>query len=240
MSRTTPGSLPKIHLLCMETRFIEDFQAASKAFDLPESINIEFHGCALEELPSSIRFDAVVSPANSYARLDGAFDAALSDAFSPKDDFLALTRVAQAVLYKEWRGFAPPGTCTIVPFAFDAPSKNVWECKYLALCPTMKIPQTVEWDREVVYECIWSLMCALDKHNEASASGQTENELITSILMTPLGTGIGELSGKKWAAQTVLAFKHFVDAKENMIKWSQLKPAEIFEYTNELVDTYAL
>lgn len=240
MSSTAATLLPKIHLLCIETHFIDEFQAARKTYNLPESVVIEFHGCALESLPSSVRFDAAVSPANSYGRLDGGFDAALSEVFSPEGDFLALTRIAQAKLYKEWRGFAPPGTCTIVPFKFDAPTKNVWECKYVALCPTMKIPQTVEWDREVVYECIWSLMCALDKHNDAVAAGRIGNGAIASIMMTPLGTGIGEISGEKWAAQTVLALKHFVDAKENKGKWSQLKPAEIFEYTNELVDTYGM
>ncbi|KAJ6442280.1 phage tail assembly-like protein [Purpureocillium lavendulum] len=239
--------IPHIHLLCMEPRFATAFTTAVAHHGLSASASLTFdiHEAALQFVADSTRFDLIVSPANSYGRLDGGFDDAISRAFSPRDDYLALTRVAQRTLYDAWRGFAPPGTCTIVriPREFDPPrSRNAWGARYLALCPTMRTPQEVTWDREVVYESVWSLLVAVDRHNEkvrAGAGGETD-VAIGSVLMTPLATGIGRVSETRWAHQCVLAMKHFLEAKERPDKWSQLTPVEIFEHTNEVVETWTM
>ena len=68
-------------------------------------------------------------------------DDAISRAISPRNDYIALTRLAQETLHNQWKGFAPPGTCTLVrlPDAWtqavseEARSKNVWGTKHLAL-----------------------------------------------------------------------------------------------------------
>ncbi|RSL98383.1 hypothetical protein CEP52_010359 [Fusarium oligoseptatum] len=225
------SSLPHIHLLCMEERYIDAFEAARVSRKLPSSFSIEIHDYALSQLPSSVQFDTIVSPANSYGRLDGAFDDAISRAFAPRDDYHALTGVAQKKLYEQWRGFAPPGTCTLVriPDEFQPRSRNVWGTKRVALCPTMRMPADANWDREVVYECIWSLLCAVDNHNRDVKAGKAPEgeEEIRSILMTPLATGVGRLSPEKWAAQAVLALKHFTEASENPEKWGALGWADL-------------
>jgi O-acetyl-ADP-ribose deacetylase (regulator of RNase III) len=46
----------------------------------------------LNRLDPLVTFDLIVSPANSYGRLDGAFDDAILLAFSPRDDYEALMR----------------------------------------------------------------------------------------------------------------------------------------------------
>ncbi|KAF5020729.1 hypothetical protein F66182_7231 [Fusarium sp. NRRL 66182] len=218
---SSSSHVPRIHLLCMEERFSDAFQEARKSRKLPSSVSIEIHNCALSQLQDSVKFDTIVSPANSYGRLDGAFDDAISRAISPRDDYLALTGVAQEKLYKQWRGFAPPGTCTLVdiPPQFEARSRNVWGTRRVALCPTMRMPADVGWDKEVVYECIWSLLCAVDNHNREAR----DEDKIRSLLMTPLATGVGRVSAEKWALQTVLAMKHFVEASENPGKWSSMR-----------------
>ena len=235
--------MPHIHLLLMEERFSDALDTALEHHPLPASVSFTLHSAALQFLPPSVQFDLVVSPANSYGRLDGGFDDAISRAFSPTDDYLALTRVAQAKLYDEWRGFAPPGTCTLVriPEAFEERSKNKWGTKFLALCPTMRTPQDVTWDREVVYEAVWSLLCAVDKHNVKVRDG-TGPELveIRSLLMTPMATGCGRVSAKRWAHQLILALKHFVDAMDNPSQWSSLEPLKISDYAHEMVDTWAM
>ncbi|KAF2190656.1 macro domain-like protein [Zopfia rhizophila CBS 207.26] len=241
-TRTSPP-VPHIHLLCVEERFSDAFERALAKYNLPFSGSVTIHKCALSFLPSSVQFDTIVSPANSYGRLDGAFDDAISRAFSPEDDYLALTHVAQALLYKEWRGFAPPGTCTLLrmPDGFQEHSKNVWGTKYLALCPTMRVPQEVKWDREVVYECIWSLLCAIDKHNQLVQDGKGASDVkIQSLLMTPLATGCGRVSAERWASQAVLAIKHFVEATENQDKWSALEWADILDDWKSVQDTWTL
>ncbi|QPG93529.1 hypothetical protein C2857_000538 [Epichloe festucae Fl1] len=241
---TTSSGIPHIHLLCMQNQHSEAFAKAAAKHKLPTSITFETHNAALQFVPSSSKFDLVVSPANSYGRLDGGFDDAISRAFSPRNDYLALTRVAQAKLYDEWRGFAPPGTCTLVriPDDFRHESKNVWGTKYLALCPTMRTPQPVEWDREIVYESTWSLLVTIDKHNRRTCAGceSDADPRISSILIPPLATGIGKVSPERWAAQMVMAMKHFVDAKQNPRKWSRLTPMDIFDHTNEVVDTWSM
>jgi O-acetyl-ADP-ribose deacetylase (regulator of RNase III) len=190
-----------------------------------------------------------VSPANSYALLDGGFDDAISRAFSPADSYYALTRHAQLELYKQYRGFAPPGTCTLIAipkeYAERSRTGDLWGCRWLALCPTMRVPDDADWDREVVYECVWSLLCAIDRHN-GTAKDSAESELgesasvIHSILMTPLATGVGKVSARKWAQQAVLALKHYVSAVENDAQWSSLDWTQVTKLSDEVVETHEI
>lgn len=219
--------IPHIRLLCMEKKFHDAFAAAADKNPLPDTVNIEVHRFPMSHLPPSLKFDTIVSPANSYGRLDGAFDDAISRALAPRDDYHALTGVAQRELYRRWRGYAPPGTCTLVriPDDFHARSNNVWGVKRVALCPTMRVPQDTRWDREVVYECIWSLLCAVGNHNRDVKEGRAPEgeEEIKTILMTPLATGCGRVSPERWAAQAVLALRHYTSALENEEEWSTLQ-----------------
>lgn len=220
-------AIPHIRLLCMEKKFSDAFTTALEAYTLPTSVKIDIHNFPLSQLPASFSFDTVVSPANSYGRLDGAFDDAISRAFSPKDDYFALTQVAQRLLYRQWRGFAPPGTCTLVriPDSFQLRSNNVWGTKRVALCPTMRVPRDTRWDKEVVYECIWSLLCAIDSHNRDVKDGKVAEgeEEIQTVLMTPLATGCGRVSPERWATQLVLALTNYASALEDEEKWSSLE-----------------
>ncbi|KAH7039833.1 uncharacterized protein B0I36DRAFT_2722 [Microdochium trichocladiopsis] len=242
---TSSSPIPHIQLLCIDEAFASAFEAARVKHKLPATVSITHHSDRLADLPASVKFDTIVSPANSYARLDGAFDDAISRAFSPiaagnfgTQDYLALTHAAQKVVYDRYRGFAPPGTCTLIPIPaeFDGRNRNVWGTRRVALCPTMRCPTVVKWDREIVYECVWSLLCEVDNHNRrvrqrSSADHKnndddSDNEEIRSILMTPLATGVGRVSAERWAAQVVLAMKHFAQACKNPDKWSKLDWAD--------------
>lgn len=238
MSNPASAPLPSIHLLCVDEKYIAAFKEAQKTLHLKYPSAITTHNCSLGFLTAATKFDLIVSPANSFGLLDGGFDDAISRAFSPREDYIALTRVVQRKLYDEYRGFAPPGTCTLVrmPGDFEAKSRNIWGTKYLALCPTMKIPQDVTWDREVVYEVIWSLLCAIDKHNRSAPEG----EKIHSILMTPMATGYGKVSPQRWAHQTVLAMKHFQDSIKNPAEWSKLNWADVDKTVIQVEETWGL
>lgn len=238
--------IPHIHLLCLLKHFSTEFDTASTKY-YPELLNednkqVTTHFGLLDKLPEDLRFDAIVSPANSYGRLDGAFDDAISRALSPKDDYHWVTRRAQKVLYDKWKGFAPPGTCTVVPLIDEigggsaASARDLpWDAKYILLCPTMRIPQPVQWDREVVYECIWSMLCSIDAHNKAAAN---ESDKIRSILMTPLATGVGMVPYKCWAEQCVLAIRDWVKAANDPEKFSNLSWAAIFREVKDVRRTW--
>lgn len=236
--------MPSITLLCMESEYITAFDAAlSKQWpsfaqkDAKPQITVL--NSTLEDVSPSQKFQLVVSPANSYGRLDGAFDDAISRAFClPHNEYGTLTRAAQKVLYERWRGFAPPGSCTLVPFPeqlCEGPGANVWGCKWVAICPTMRRPQAVSWDREVVYECVWSLLCQVEGWNRQHDS---EDDRIKTMLITPLATGVGLVSKERWAEQFVLALKHFVDALERPERWTQLGWRDITDDAREVEKTW--
>jgi O-acetyl-ADP-ribose deacetylase (regulator of RNase III) len=251
--------LPTINLLCR-------YKSASKAFDdavkkyfpnLHELTTITTYNCSLAQLPSEVQFDAIVSPANSYGFMDGAFDDAITIALSPNtlEGYGWTTKKVQTSLYQQSRGYAPPGSCTLIDARKDsawydikraektddstekAPKENTEHkggCKYIALCPTMRVPRQVKWDREVIFECMWSLLCVIDKHNREVQQPELQ---IKSILMTPLATGVGKVSDEKWAAQCVMAMKYWVEAVQNPQKWSNLQWEEVYYDQSELLDS---
>jgi len=224
--------------------------------NLYEATNVTIHNCSLARLPSEVQFDAIVSPANSYGFMDGAFDDAISIALSPnpREGYGWTTKKVQTTLYQKSRGYAPPGSCTLVDVRKDSAwheikraeqnSKPTGEapeesgehkgrCKYIALCPTMRVPREVKWDREVIFECIWSLLCALDVHNREVHDPELQ---IKSILMTPLATGVGKVSEAKWAAQCVMAMKYWVEAVKNPHKWSNPQWEDVYDDSSEMLD----
>ena len=222
----------------MEEKFITAFNEALPtqwpSFAENQKVKITVLNMGLHAVPDTTKFQLVVSPANSYGRLDGAFDDAISRKFCrPHHPYDTLTRAAQQVLYEKWRGFAPPGSCTLVPFPKDMEGTNAWGCKWVAICPTMRAPDNVTWDREVVYECVWSLLCQVEGWNH-----DRFEDRIDSILMTPLATGIGRISPQRWASQLILAMKHFVDALERPERWSQLGWSDIEENVLEVEETW--
>lgn len=228
------SNIPEIVLLCQDVHFITAFKETLRTrwpHHTSDKVKITIINERLNSLPESLKFDLIVSPANSYGRLDGAFDHAISKTFSPPDDYHAVTRSAQAVLYNKWRGFAPPGSCTLVEWGMTLAS-NSRGCRWLALCPTMREPENVNWDREIVYECTWSLLCQIEGHNRRNS------KKIRTILMTPFAAGVGKVSKERWASQTVLALKQFVESVETPQQWSKLEWDKIETICDEITSTW--
>ncbi|KAJ5279578.1 hypothetical protein N7478_004950 [Penicillium angulare] len=237
------SNIPEIYLLCMDINFITAFNSALETIwpnHSPAKIKITPINERLNNIPPFTKYDVIVSPANSYGRLDGAFDHAISMTFSPHDDYHALTRATQLVLYDKWRGYAPPGSCTLVEFP-EALKQNSRGCEWVAICPTMREPQNVNWDREIVFECVWSLLNQVEGHNRRLTSGSknaSEGKRIESLLLPPLAVGVGKVSKKRWAQQAVLAMMHFVEAVEKPENWSCLNWDKIEVIGDEINDTW--
>ncbi|RPD77341.1 macro domain-like protein [Lentinus tigrinus ALCF2SS1-7] len=184
----------------------------------------------LEDLPAGeIAHECVVSPANAFGIMDGGFDLALSQAFrGPSADMYALTDHVQTHLRTRWAGYAPPGSCTLVPLpeAVAGRDGNRWGTRVVAVVPTMKRPEEVGWNRELVYNAMWALLCEVGRWNaevdaeavagatgtEGAGTGSGKRTRIWRILMTGLGTGAGGVSAERCAAQMVLAVKHYAEA----------------------------
>ncbi len=124
----------------------------------------------------------------------------------------------------------------MVPLQATTCENNPHKCAYIALVPTMRVPEEVTWNREIVYNCVWSLLNALSQHNE-SASG-SDARRIKTVLMTGLGTGVGYISPEVFAKQTALAFKHYLDSEAHPDKWSSLQWRDADAYSREVAETY--
>lgn len=245
-------NIPAITLLCMEQKYITALETALPKYWPEHNTNTKITLTTLNEslrtVPETTKFDLIVSPANSYGLLDGAFDDAISRAFCLRRGlpYETLTHAVQDVLYERYRGFAPPGSCTLVRFPesmLEEGKMNAWGCRWIGICPTMRVPGNVAWDREVAYECVWSLLCAVEGHNREqeeevySGKGKGRNR-IERVLMTPLATGVGRVSPERWAGQMVLALKHFVDAVGRPERWGRLTWMELGKDAMELAKTY--
>lgn len=142
--------------------------------------------------------------------------------FQPsQSEYLALTRVVQAALYKEWSGFAPPGTCTLVPLPPALVNANSYGCNWLAVVPTMRVPEDVRWNQDIVYNCMWSLLVSLSRHHDAAVAAG-EEPAIKKVVVSGLATGFGKVSFERCAEQMALAVKHFSEARTNEEKWSKM------------------
>jgi O-acetyl-ADP-ribose deacetylase (regulator of RNase III) len=137
-------------------------------------------------------------------------------AFSPPEDFHALTRLVQAAIRDRYYGFAPPGSCILVPGL----SPNDYSCKVMAVCPTMRYPEELKWHKDIVYNTMWSLLVQLEIWNEKV---DNEEEKIKKVLMTGLGTGVGKVPPVICARQMALAVKHFLYARseEGQRTWTE-------------------
>lgn len=108
---------------------------------------------------------------------DGGFDDAISRLLSPKADYFAVTREVQAELYRRHRGFAPPGSASVVSFSSalaeaqdpeqeqEQGGKLQTGCKHIVVCPTMPWPTAVEWHKDLVYNTVWALLVELERFN---------------------------------------------------------------------------
>lgn len=230
-------------LLDLSPSVIEEWKSALSQH-IPDVIDkFSIVHSTLEDLASGPhqQFDCIVSPANSYGFLDGGFDYFLAKALSP-NDVPAPTTFVQAALYERWKGYAPPGSCTLIPIKGSSFENNSHGCAYIALCPTMRLPESVTWNREIVYNLMWSLLVALEQHN-AAVDDLTEigtGVRIQKVLMTGLATGVGNVSGERCAQQMALAVKDFLDASAHPEKWSSLSWDDAVSYTSNVRRTHEL
>ncbi|KAL0946008.1 hypothetical protein HGRIS_012284 [Hohenbuehelia grisea] len=227
-------------LLDRSNHLVEEWKRAF-AEHLPADVSsrITILNSTLENLtPPHSLFDCIVSPANSYGIMDGGFDYYLSKAISPTGDIKSAISVAQSALYKRSRGYAPPGSCTLVPLAGTACEANAHQCAFVALCPTMRVPEDVRWNREVVYNCIWSLLCEVDSYN-AVVVETSEGRKIKTILLTGLGTGTGFVPAKRCAEQMALAIRHYYEALADPQEWSSIGWGKAHEDSELVRETYA-
>jgi len=160
------------------------------------------------------------------------YDDVLSRAFrGDSNNYWTLTNAAQDYIKRDWHGYLPPGSCTIVPIpSHVAGSNNRWNARFLAVLPTMRVPDDVSWHKDLVYHAVWSLRVAIENWNRHHVG--EEGGKIRRVVMTGLATGYGAIKPEKCARQMVLAVQHFRQPVLERPRWVQ-----VVERENEIVDT---
>ena len=89
---------------------------------------------------------------------------------------------------------------------------------------------------------MWSILVSLDQHNTAvdDLTQIGTGVRIRKVLMTGLGTGVGEVSSAKCAQQMALAVKHFLEASAHPEKWGSMSWEATVALDGEIRRTYTL
>lgn len=148
---------------------------------------VEIQNCPLEELGE---YDVIISPANSYGRMDGGFDAVLSQRFPD------LQQCVRQELSDQRGGYLAPGQAIL------APTNDVAH-PLCVVAPTMRLPSVIVPREDiVVYDAMWSILHCLSNHVKAGNS-------ISRVAIPGLGTGAGGVSHARAASLMEMAYRHW-------------------------------
>jgi len=150
--------------------------------------------------------------------MDGGLDYYLSEYYGGYD---ALVPIVQKEIQDKWCGEQNVGTCLIVDVQELSSKikkyKNLNAPRYIAHCPTMRTPKSLDPSDDVIYRCTWAMLTAVRYHNAVvkSEGKNSKHQRIDEIVCAGFGTGVGGFPEDKCAAQMALAIKHFVAAPAN-------------------------
>jgi O-acetyl-ADP-ribose deacetylase (regulator of RNase III) len=131
--------------------------------------------------------DAMVSPANSFAIMDGGLDLAIRGELG-----LEVQRRAQKLIVERHHGELPIGAAEIVPTDHER-----WP--FLVVAPTMRVPESIAGTLNA-YHAFRAVLLAIARWN------LTETP-IRSVIVPGLGTGIGRLDERRCALHMRMAWK---------------------------------
>ncbi|MEO1171259.1 MAG: macro domain-containing protein, partial [Myxococcota bacterium] len=132
--------------------------------------------------------DALVSPANSFAIMDGGIDRAIWERLG-----FAVEKRAQDAILEHHHGELPVGHALIVPTEHA-------EWRWLIVAPTMRVPENVATTLNA-YLAFRAALAAVVRFNRTNA------EPIESVACPGMGTGIGGMSERRAAAQMRVAYQ---------------------------------
>lgn len=173
---------------------MHDLTFISRDNDLLSALSAQFHALPVAMLLGDIRnsahrFDCIVSPGNSFGLMDGGIDAVYAEIWPE------LPAALQAAIMRQYNGEQPVGSCLILPI----PGTDKW----LAHCPTMRVPMNIV-DTDHVYVAMRALLLALSHHADAAMlaalqMGRLALPGIRRVLCPGLGTGAGGMPADKAA-----------------------------------------
>lgn len=146
--------------------------------------------CFVKNHINSIEADCIVSPGNSYGIMDGGVDRAINYCCNGIGDNV------QKMIELKYFGEQPVGTCEILTIKPSA--LQVGKFRYLAHCPTMRVPKDVS-KNDNAYIAFRALLISLFEHN-------VKYNDIKTVVMTPFCCGAGKMNPEQAALQMKLAY----------------------------------
>lgn len=161
----------------------ETINALKKHFG--DLLNIDIIKCDISQIPFA---DCIVSPGNSYGLMDGGVDRTINYMLDGISD-----RV-QNVIENVYYGEQPVGSCLLLKTYNQ-------KYKYLAHCPTIRIPETTNNNLNP-YIAFRSLLATIFNHNRVA----DENDKIKTVLCTAFCTGAGGMDNNEAARLMRVAY----------------------------------
>ena len=166
----------------------DDFINIYKEIIKSNKIKFSFIKKDVESLLQLYKFNAIISPANSFGNMNGGIDRIYKKMF-PKIDIRLVNEINNLKLASCGYGYyIPIGSNIIVDTGYN-------NCNFMIAAPTMFTPRNII-GTDNVYKCFYGILERL--HN---------NNLI--IACPCLGTGIGGLTAKESAEQILKAVTTF-------------------------------
>lgn len=196
--------------LCKEWK--KEFASILSDKNINPNIKYSIHNSTLQDHLINYKSDSIVSPANSFGIMDGGVDYYISQYYGGTKNFIPFIRKA---LDDEFCGIQNIGTSFIIDLIEYLYKNNLnnenykYYPRYLIHTPTMRTPSLIKNKSDIIYSCIWSILCSLRKHNTNLKNN------INSVIITGLGTGAGGVDEIYCAKQMSLAFKHFINSPYN-------------------------
>jgi len=136
--------------------------------------------------------DAMVSPANSFAIMDGGLDLAIRDQLG-----FGVQEEAQRQIVARFHGELPIGSAVVVKTDHER-----WP--HLVVAPTMRVPESVAQTVNA-YLAFRAALLEVARFNAENGAP------ISSVVCPGLGTGIGGMAPNRCAVQMRMALKNVLE-----------------------------
>ena len=139
-----------------------------------------------------LKFDCMVSSANSFGMMDGGVDLDIVNFFGQ-----TVMDNIQSLILRDYLGEQPVGTSIILETGHP-------EHPFIAHTPTMRVPMPIA-HTDHVYSAMWAMLLAVHHHN------QTANQKINIVACPGFGTSTGKMPYAEAALQMAMAYKNFLN-----------------------------
>lgn len=153
-------------------------------------------------------YDCLVSPANSFGKMDGGMDADIVEFFG-----YDLENKVQEEIIHQYGSYQPVGTSMIVETGHP-------NFPFIAHTPTMFLPEDIQGTIQP-YFAFKALLLAINQHN------RTNRRKIERVVCPGFGTGVGNMDPDVAAKQMALAYE--------FVQWSRYvkQPLQAFQQEKE-------